>query len=339
MDHVFLHGTAPFEVVLTLESKVHHAKKRRMLAHSYSLQSLVAMEEYVASGTRKYLAQMDRLATSGKPTNIKDWNHWYAFDTIGELALGDNFHLLDGSSNTDFVDLVAAHMKLGATFFCCQWLGKYIINPYVPLQWVQDALSRRQKLKRVTTTLIDQRLEKGSDRKDILARLIEARDPDTGEPLEKAELETEAWSNIVAGSDTTATSLTSIMFRVMKNPRIYEKLTAEIRATFPPHSTEIPTYAQTNKLPYLQACIKEALRVLPAIGRPLPRIVPPEGKTLAGETFPAGTIVGIPAWTVHRDRKVWGEDAEVYRPERWLEGDAAKYDRYFIPVPTLVEVC
>ena len=122
------------------------------------------------------------------------------------------------------------------------------------------------------------------------------------------------------------------MFRVMKNPRIYHRLVTEIRTAFPPHSNEIPTYAQTNKLPYLQACIKEALRVLPAIGRPLPRIVPPEGKTLAGETFPPGVIVGIPAWTVHRDKKVWGEDAEIYRPERWLEGDAAKYDRYFIPV-------
>lgn len=81
---------------------------------------------------------------------------------------------------------------------------------------------------------------KGSDRKEILARLIEARDPDTGEPLEEAELQTEAWSNIVAGSDTTATSLTSIMFRVMKNPRIYDRLVTEIRTAFPPHSNEIP---------------------------------------------------------------------------------------------------
>ena len=200
------------------------------------------------------------------------------------------------------------------------------------MKWVQDTMYRRQKLKDVTTELIHRRLAKGSDRKDILARLIEARDPDTGEPLEEVELQTEAWSNIVAGSDTTATSLTSIMFRVMKNPRIYERLVTEIRTAFPPDTNEIPTYAQTNKLPYLQACIKEALRVLPAIGRPLPRIVPPEGKTLAGETFPEGVIVGIPAWTVHRDKKVWGEDAEIFRPERWLEGDAAKYDRYFIPV-------
>jgi Cytochrome P450 len=122
------------------------------------------------------------------------------------------------------------------------------------------------------------------------------------------------------------------MFRVMKNPRIYERLVTEIRTAHPPNSNEIPTYAQTNRLPYLQACIKEALRVLPAIGRPLPRIVPPEGKTLAGETFPSGVIVGIPAWTVHRDKKVWGEDADVFRPERWLEGDASKYERYFIPV-------
>ena len=135
----------------------------------------------------------------------------------------------------------------------------------------------------------------------------------------------------LAGSDTTATILRTGFVSVITNPQIYARLQSECLSADVPLSSIISN-ARTLQLPYLQACIKEALRVLPAIGRPLPRIVPPPGKTFAGETFPAGVIVGIPAWTVHRDKKVWGEDADVYRPERWLEGDAAKYDRYFIPV-------
>jgi len=87
---------------------------------------------------------------------------------------------------TDFVDRVAETRR---NFLLVSMVGKYIINLYVLLKWVQRAVARREALKRVIPTLIDQPL----DRKDILA---ESRDPDTREPLETAELEIEAWSNI-----------------------------------------------------------------------------------------------------------------------------------------------
>lgn len=64
----------------------------------------------------------------------------------------------------------------------------------------------------------------------------------------------------------------------------------------------------------------------------LPRIAPKGGIEIGGVTFPEGTTVGINPWVFHRDKDIWGQDADEFKPERWLVEDAAGLDKYFIPV-------
>lgn len=77
-------------------------------------------------------------------------------------------------------------------------------------------------------------------------------------------------------------------------------------------------WKEARDLPYLDACVKEAGRIHPPFGLPLERVVPAEGAEICGKRFEAGTIVGINAWVVHRDKLTFGEDVEISRPERWL---------------------
>lgn len=65
--------------------------------------------------------------------------------------------------------------------------------------------------------------------------------------------------------------------------------------------------------------IKEALRIHPPVGFQLERIAPKGGITLCDVHLPEGTIIGMNAWVVHRDKQVFGEDVETFRPERWIE--------------------
>jgi hypothetical protein len=74
-------------------------------------------------------------------------------------------------------------------------------------------------------------------------------------------------------------------------------------------------------MPYLQACIKEALRLHPAVGMPLERVVPEGGMSVAGNWFQPGTIVGANAWVLHRNKDVFGQDAEFWNPDRWLKAE------------------
>lgn len=67
----------------------------------------------------------------------------------------------------------------------------------------------------------------------------------------------------------------------------------------------------------------------------MPRIAPKGGVEIGGVTFPEGTTVGINPWVFHRDKDIWGQDADEFKPERWLVEDAARLDKYFIPVSPL----
>jgi cytochrome P450 len=81
------------------------------------------------------------------------------------------------------------------------------------------------------------------------------------------------------------------------------------------------SWKEAQGMSYLQACIKEALRLHPAVGMPLERVVPEGGVVLGGHWFRSGTVVGVNAWVLHRNQDVFGHDAEIWNPERWLKAN------------------
>ena len=126
-------------------------------------------------------------------------------------------------------------------------------------------------------------------------------------------------SNIFAGSDTTGISLTAVMFQLLKHPDKLHKLRQEIGEAERLGTISSPiTFAESQKLPYLRAVIKDGLRLHPATGLPLWRQVPKDGAVICGQHFPAGVNVGINAWVAHRNESVF-PDAETFLPERWTE--------------------
>ena len=125
-----------------------------------------------------------------------------------------------------------------------------------------------------------------------------------------------------AGSDTTAISLRAMFYYLCKNPQTYKKLVDEIlKFDARGELSEYITYGEAQQMPYFQACVREALRMHPAVGQLLERIVPVEGATISGHYLPGGTIVGMNPWVAARDKNVYGADADVFRPERWIEAD------------------
>lgn len=108
----------------------------------------------------------------------------------------------------------------------------------------------------------------------------------------------------------------------MKNPRVLEKLTAEVRSAFS-HSDEI-TFTGVNKCKYLLACIEEALRAYPPSPQPHHRIVPPGGATVNGEFLPEGVSVSIPIYAASNSPTNWIRPDE-FIPERWL-GENPEFD-------------
>ena len=89
---------------------------------------------------------------------------------------------------------------------------------------------------------------------------------------------------VVAGSETTATTIAAALFFLLTNPSAYDKVKTEVQSTF--KSEADINIASVNKLEYMLACLNETMRMLPAVANGLPRVVPPGGKVLNGEFVP-----------------------------------------------------
>lgn len=125
----------------------------------------------------------------------------------------------------------------------------------------------------------------------------------------------------LAGSDTTATAMRAIMSYLVMSPRIVAKLRDEIASH--PISSPI-TDAEARKMPYLQAVIKEGLRIFPPVCGLMSKEVPPGGDTIDGVFIPEGTKIGYGMYGIFHNKKMWGDDPAVYRPERWFDKDEEK---------------
>ena len=125
----------------------------------------------------------------------------------------------------------------------------------------------------------------------------------------------------------SAITLSALFYNLLRNTRCYRELQAEVDSKLSPMARDATTYrtafSESQKLPYLDACIKETFRIHPAAQFNPERVVPYSGATICGSWVPGGTIVSCNAWVLHRNQQVFGEDVETYRPERWL-GDETK---------------
>lgn len=123
----------------------------------------------------------------------------------------------------------------------------------------------------------------------------------------------------------------AFLYHVAANPDVQSKLHKELDEQLGTEDELVATAEQIKRLPYLDACINEALRIQSVSGIGLPRVAPEGGLNVLGHYFPEGTVLSVPSYSVHRDVKAWGEDAESFRPERWFERDQTELHKAFNP--------
>lgn len=163
---------------------------------------------------------------------------------------------------------------------------------------------------------------------DLLSKFAQAGH-DHPEFMDDTRILTACTSMVFAGSETTAISLSSVFYFLLKHPQVYAKLMAELdeavtNGTIESREDKTVSWAESQKLPYLDAVVQESFRMHPAAGLILERIVPPQGMNILGEFIPGGTIVGCNPWVLHRRPEVFGVDVDAFRPERWLEASPEK---------------
>ncbi|MCK9897881.1 cytochrome P450 [Frankia sp. AgB32] len=157
----------------------------------------------------------------------------------------------------------------------------------------------------------------GGDPPDLLSALVAARDPATNQPLGQREIREQVMTMLMAGHETTAKALTWSLYLLDRHPQVAGRARREIAAAL---GGRPPTVADLSILPWCQVILAEAMRLFPPVWVISRRAVVDD--TLAGYAVPAGALVCVSPWVLHRDAARW-PDPDVFDPVRFAERDGA----------------
>ncbi|KAE9372699.1 pisatin demethylase [Stipitochalara longipes BDJ] len=320
--------------------EVYHARLRRAVASSYSMSTIVKFEPLVTSTVTAFIEALEkRFADRSDDLGVCDfgtWLHFFAFDVIGEITWSKRLGFVEQG-----VDIEGIIHKVDKAFAYFAVVGQM---PWLDLLWMKNPVllwlsshgllsntispvalfARKRMMERENQERREAPLNE-TQPLDLLSRFQQAakKDPTF---LNDRQILALTLSSIFAGADTTAITLRAIFYFLLKDPTMMAKLMHELNG-IPVSEYQIVSWTTARSLPYLTAVIHEALRIFPAVGLPLERVVPPAGLEVKGHFIPGGTIIGASAWTIHAKEEIFGERTEEFRPERWLEFDEGEQKR------------
>ena len=311
---------------MTMSDDDNHARQRRALSHSFSTVALVEQEGIINGYVTMLMECLDRIATEKETFNMVNYLNFTTFDIIGDLAFGDPFGCLRTGEFSDWVSLIYETVKVGAFeqatrrfapvgSFTQRMLLNLIPNHVRQRRRNHLAFSKEKVLRRLNE-------KKDTEHRDFIYYILRQKEK-KGYDLHENEIILNGALFIVAGSETTANLLSGLIARLMWNRDKYDKLCAEIRSNFK-EEKEI-TYEATSKLPYLNACIEEGLRIHPPVPTGLLRTVPKGGDFIDGAFVAEGTSVAVSSWAAAHNPANFVE-CDSFIPERYLEPGQEGYN-------------
>ncbi len=186
--------------------------------------------------------------------------------------------------------------------------------------WRRNAFRRRlfAPFDEVIHRLIEDRASNAEGRRDLLARLVAARDDDSGQGLSSEEIRSQALTIFLAGHETTALALTWTWYLLSQHPSHEARLHAELDEVL---AGRLPVHDDLPKLAYTRMVVEESMRLYPPA--PFMTREPIADDVICGHAVPKGSHVAINPWVVHRHRRLWDEplrfDPVRFTPERSAE--------------------
>ncbi|GKT51986.1 cytochrome P450 monooxygenase [Colletotrichum spaethianum] len=323
--------------MFTCRSPEEHKALKRPVAQKFSMTSIRTFEYLVDPCSEIFTESMKDL--QGQVVDLGVWAQWYAFDAIGAMTFGQRFGFMEQRKDVENMIAGLEHgLMLASVTGQIPWIHRFFIGNKT-LRKIVGRLSLKDPMH-----IANRKYDAGAnsnDRRDFLA-YFRQQQKSTGEPMPQKELMNHLINNLLAGSDTTAISLRAIFYYVIRDKRVYRKLQSEIDGLeVAGKLSPVISYGESLQMEYLQVCMKEAMRMHPGVALPLERLVPAGETRLAGHFLSEGTVVGINPAVIHRDREIFGVDADEFRPERWLDEEekVKSMDRHLLTFGAGVRTC
>jgi len=280
----FPKGTGMDDGNIVYSNAANHFRLRRAMLPAFSDKALRQQEPLIKVYVDLLMERLREVADKGESTNMIRWYNFTTFDLIADLAYGEELHgLTEGKSNM-WIENIENLMKLMPI------LVLVTISPLLSkfLQFVAGPKIRKAQAKhrQASEEMAMKRINRKeqADRGDFMDYMMRSR----GEKhrMTDAELVSNCDLLMIAGSETTASLLSGVTYWLLKTPRALKKVTEEVRSMFE-RDEDIDFKEASAKLPYMLACLDEALRIFPSIPLSLYRQTLPGAPTsIAGMMIP-----------------------------------------------------
>ena len=313
------------------------SKPHNILLANFSQRAMQAYHPMMLDIAEQLVAKWERLNFDDEVDVTRDMTA-LTLDTIGLCGFGYRFNSFYREGFHPFVDAMVRTLE---TVQDRRGL------PLEELMMKKQLAQQRKDIKYMHTMVEDiirERRASGADiatKPDLLSYMIAGVDKKSGEKLDDKMIRDECIEFLIAGHETTSGLLSFSIYYLLKDPAILAKAQAEVDSVFGTDLSVRPTYAQVNRLQYIGQILKEALRMYPTAPAIAKRAL---ANTAIGEggkyTIHKRNMIILHALAMHRDKRVWGEDADQFNPEHFSrEAERALPPNAFKPFGTGQRAC
>jgi cytochrome P450 len=274
------------------------ASPRRRLFQSAGTKKIVVewepqIRELAGLTVQKIIRDLSEYGSS----DVLRWWTLMASDVTGSLAFGESFHNTKNEKKNRLIQdselmlpIIGIRAEMPFTKFIMDSLPPWCPGSAIPL-WNRYRVYGEDAVRAT-------RLARHGSSKTLFSKMVLEEESD--QTIPDSLIEKEAANVIFAGTDTTAASLTYLVYAILRHPEVKEKLVEELQSC-----TTIPTWEELETKQYLNNVIQEALRIHPAVPGSLTRVVPAGGENALKYEIPAGTQIGTQALTFQRDPNIF----------------------------------
>ncbi|KAG8158079.1 hypothetical protein KVR01_011840 [Diaporthe batatas] len=321
----------------------HHRLRRKPMEPFFSRGSIARLEDRLQELTVTLVQRLQEYRGTGKVVRLDHVFAALAGDVVNVLCIANPTmsFLRHPDFNPYWYELFHTLIRSMPAFMNFPWIIRIV--RLVPTSLLEKLDPRSQMFRdwRIMSVnhIIDakQRKEKGlmlvsEDDKvkceTLFDHIVNSDLPESELSVER--LASEAQVVMGAGTVTTAQTMNFLVVNILSNRNVCQRLREELQEPMKYFPERIPTFSELEKLPWLQACIKEALRLSPGLTHRLPRVSPHKALFYKDWVIPRNTPVGMSALFMHMDPFVY-KDPTAYRPERWLADVTPEMHRNFVP--------
>ncbi|KAL4910296.1 hypothetical protein BDW74DRAFT_186367 [Aspergillus multicolor] len=290
-----------------------HRRRRKAWDRGFTVKALATYEPNITAKADLLISHIEKNAEN-RTLDATKWSMFLSFDIMGTVGFGKEFNNLSTGVEHPGIKAVHDHMAILGVMGHIPWLLNII--GHLPgatsamaefFSWCEDEIVQKFK-----------NWDINSPPRDIVSWLLKAYvEKDVSAAPTANALHEDSRAVLVAGSETTATTLTSVLYFLARNPDIQGKLQRLLDEAMPSGPAEW-TYDKIKNVTYLDNIITETLRLRPAILTGGYRVTPPEGLAVDEVYIPGDVNVFVPTQLVQTDERYY-VDAKSFVPERWSE--------------------